>query len=424
MAIKATVTYVMPEADAFVNNSSKNGWIYDNTLLSDIHISVITKPLEDIVTTSDAHAVHPALSKNDAIAAILDTFVRVVAYNREFTDVFTMDDASLIDKDYYGNKGNVAFMLDIIGLEQDKLLADSYTIGDLVGMLYHKYTTELTTLSDAVNYDVGKILEELATLTDAPSVSIQQPKVDSAAISDISDVYPTLNKTEVVSVGDVYSRVLAKHLSDAIALDDAALVDKDYIGTKGNVATVSDVIGLSTEPTISDSVGFSDVLEQAWAYSRSFEDYIVLTDVENNPVGSQILNTSMFNPGNSQFQLYRGNDQVDTFGISDTAAITPVKNFTDTLSILASAFSDTDNYSLDKGVFDPIGCTDVFTYTGIFFYTRDFDDSLSVLEVLGSHFYKLLEESSDIINISDTINVRRVTGGVMNMIPLNRISLN
>ena len=423
-SVKASISYVKPEADAYVNNQSNNQWFYDNTLVSDLHITVITKPLVDTITVPDTRDVHATLVKTDAITAILDTFVRVVAYNRAFTDTFTMDDASLIDKDYYGNKGNVAFMLDIIGLEHEKLLTDSYTVGDVVGMLYNKYATELVTLNDSVNSGVTKILDELATLTDAPAVVVQQPKADSASITDISGVHPTLYKTESVSIGDVYSRVLAKHLTDAFTLDDATLVDKDYTGTKGNVATMSDIMGLSAQPAISDSIGFSDVLEQAWAYNRFFTDQIVLTDVENNPIGQQILNTTQFNPGNSQFQLYRGNDQVDTLGISDVAAVTPSKLFADTLSLLASAFSDTDNYSLDKGIADPLGVTDVFTYTGIFFYTRDYNDALSVSEVLGSHFYKSLTESVDTINISDTINVRRVTGGVMNMIPLNRVNLN
>jgi hypothetical protein len=477
-SVKASISYVKPEADAYVNNQSNNQWFYDNTLVSDLHITVITKPLVDTITVPDTRDVHATLVKTDAITAILDTFVRVVAYNRAFTDTFTMDDASLIDKDYYGNKGNVAFMLDIIGLEHEKLLTDSYTVGDVVGMLYNKYATELVTLNDSVNSGVTKILEDLAMLTDVPAVSVQQPKSDSASITDVSDVYSTLYKSDSVSIGDTYSRVLAKYLTDAFTLDDAALVDKDYTGTKGNVATMSDIMGLSAQPAISDSIGFSDVLEQVWTYHRFFTDQIVLTDVQTNPIGQQLLNTTRLNPGNSQFQLYRGNDQVDTFGISDVASIGPGKVFTDTLSQSPSAFSDYDIFNLVKGVNETLPLLDALSLVSSFLHTdtftiadlagigiyknftdgfavddaalidknyygnkgnlvsfsdilsvtsefhRQFNDAPALTDIAGTHLNKILQGVDDQTNIHDIIDVRRITGGVLGTLPLNRVNLN
>ena len=111
------------------------------------------------------------------------------------------------------------------------------------------------------------------------------------------------------------------------------------------------------------------------------------------------------------FSVYKGNDQVDTFGISDTAALTPGKNFTD-----AFTFSDTNNYSLGKGASDSIGCTDE-----IFMSLATYYDSLSLSEVLADHFSK---NSSDTATVSDTINLSRVTGGVLNAVPLNTVRLN
>lgn len=209
--------------------------------------------------------------------------------------------------------------------------------------------------------------------------------------------------TENVNVLDTFATVVSynRNFNDTFTLDDAALIDKDYYGTKGNVATMSDLLSISH------------------GYGRIFNDTILLSDVENNPVGTGLLNTTLFNPGNSQFALYRGNDQVDTLGISDVAAIGPSKVFADNLSLLASAFSDTIYYGLGKNLSDSANLTD-----SIWLSLKTFTDTANIAEILANNFYKTLDESSDIINISDTINVVRVTGGVMNMIPLNRVQLN
>lgn len=419
MAIHAVVTHVIPEADAFVNNNSKNGWVYDNdTLLSDLHITVITKPLVETITVPDTRDVHPTLVKIDAMT-VLDGFAKVVAYNRNFTDAFTLDDAALIDKDYYGNKGNVAFMLDILGLSTAKIATDTVTVGDLVGLVYSKYANEVINLSEYITSDLIKIVEDVASLTDAALVALGIYKADSVSTSDASYFASGLNKsdsvtpTEVFGVGatlikvdsatisEVYANSFNKYVTDGIALDDAALVDKNYYGNKGNVATMSDELAIS------------------YGFARYFNDAIVLTDVENNPVGTGLLNTSILNPGNSQFSLYRGNDQVDTFGISDVASIGPSKVFVDNLSLLASAFSDTSYYGLGKNPSDLVSLTD-----SIWLSLKTFTDTATIAEVLANNFSKSLDESDDIIDISDTMSLIRVTGGVMNAIPLNRVLFN
>jgi len=162
---------------------------------------------------------------------------------------------------------------------------------------------------------------------------------------------------------------------------------------------------------VADSYSMSDVVAQVWVYVRNFTDAIALTDTEANPLGTLILNTSILNASNSQFAVYKGNDQVDFFGISDTIGLTPGKNFTD-----AFTFSDTDNYSLGKGASDSIGCTD-----SIFMSLATYTDSLSLSEVLANHFSKI---SSDTATVSDSISLSHVTGGVFNAVPLNRITLN
>ena len=252
-------------------------------------------------------------------------------------------------------------------------------------------------------------------LADSHEFAIVKPGLsDVFALLDVAAVHPSKVPSDSVTVSDTAYRVLAKYIADGFAVDDGVLINKDFTGTKGNVATMLDVLGLSYGHVVADSFSMPDVVAQVWDYVRNLTDAVVLTDTEVNPLGTLILNTSVLNASNSQFAVYRGNDQVDTFGISDTAALTPGKNFTD-----AFTFSDTNNYSLGKGASDSIGCTDA-----IFMSLATYYDSLSLSEVLANHFSKNSSDTVDITTVSDTISLSYVTGGVLNAMPLNTMRLN
>jgi len=203
-------------------------------------------------------------------------------------------------------------------------------------------------------------------LADSHEFVIVKPALsDAFALLDVADVHPLKSPSDSVTVSDAAYRVLTKALADGFALDDSAFVsDKEYIRTKGNVATISDILGLSYGHVAADSYGMSDEVVQACSYVRTFNDPIVLTDSETNPLGTFVLNTSVLNASDSQFALTKGNDQVDTLGpVSDAIAF-----------IFISLTSD------------------------------------SIIE--------------DTATVSDTINLSRVTGGVLNAVPLNTMRLN
>jgi len=274
-----------------------------------------------------------------------------------------------------------------------------------------------------VNADVEIVLEYdsknrefyfSVPLADSHEFAIVKPALsDVFALLDVAAVHPSKVPSDSVTVSDTAYRAITKAIADGFAVDDGVLIDKDYTGTKGNVATMSDIIGLLYGHAAADSYSMSDVVTQTWDYVRNFNDPIVLTDSETNPLGTFILNTSVLNASNSQFALTKGNDQVDFFGISDIAALTPGKNLTD-----AFTFSDADNYSLGKGASDSIGCTD-----SIFLSLADYTDSLSLSEVLADHFFK---NSSDTATVSDTINLSHNSGAILNGagVSLNTLLLN
>ena len=255
-------------------------------------------------------------------------------------------------------------------------------------------------------------------LADSHEFAIVKPALsDVFALLDVAAVHPSKVPSDSVTVSDTAYRVLTKAIADGFALDDSALIDKDYIGTKGNLATMSDILGLLYEHPVADSFGMGDVVAQAWDYARTFNDSIILTDSESNPLGTFVLNTSTLNASDSQFALTKGNDQADALGpISDAIALTPGKNFTDSF-----IFSDAHSYSLGKGLGDTIGLTD---YLYIDFKTLT--DSLSLSDTLVNHFYDNTTIADNITTVSDSINVSHITGGVFNAagVPLNNMTLN
>ncbi len=255
-------------------------------------------------------------------------------------------------------------------------------------------------------------------LADAHAFAIVKPGLsDVFALLDVAAVHPSKIPLDNITISDTAYRVLTKALADGFALDDAALIDKDYIGTKGNVATMSDILGLLYEHPVADSCSMSDVATQVWNYVRNFNDSIILVDSESNPLGTFILNTGPLNASDAQFELLQGNDQADTLGpISEAIALTPSKNVTD-----AFTFSDTDSYNLGKGLSDAISFTD---YLYIDFKTLT--DSLSLSEVLVNHFSKNSSDTVDMTTVSDSINLSYITGGVLNAagVELNNTTLN
>jgi hypothetical protein len=195
-------------------------------------------------------------------------------------------------------------------------------------------------------------------LADAHATVIVKPGLsDAFALLDSADVHPLKSPSDSVTVSDAAYRVLTKALADGFALDDGVLTDKDYIRTKGNVATMSDVLGLSYGHVVADSYSMSDVFVQVCSYVRTFNDPIVLTDSERNPLGTFILNTSPLNASDSQFALTKGNDQVDTLGpFSDAIAFTFISLTSDSIIEDMATVSDTINLShVSGGVLNAVG---------------------------------------------------------------------
>ena len=239
-----SVTYELSHATGiWTDPDSKNRVLKDEFPLSDVRFNLVEKNLTDSVPLVDVSAYDFSALKEDSFT-FADTFTKVVAYHRSFTDAFTLDDLSQIDKDFYGNKGNIFTFADIIGLTYNKVFTDSYTVGDVFVRVvsYARDFVEVVGLVEAQATAVSKVETDTFTFDDVPSVGFSPYKEDT------------------FTVGDTSFNSLIKNLVDAFTLDDSALVNKDFFGSKGNV------------------LGFSEIFVRAVDFIREYTDSVAILD--------------------------------------------------------------------------------------------------------------------------------------------------
>ena len=135
-----TISTVKMESLATRLDDSLNDWFYDSAVLSEVLVNVIVKPLADTVPITEVLKSSYSKIPPTDVAQIADTFARVVTWDRSLTDAFTLDDSAQVDKDYYGNKGNITRMLDFLNIQLDNNLAHSCTVDDVLAivMAYNK----------------------------------------------------------------------------------------------------------------------------------------------------------------------------------------------------------------------------------------------------------------------------------------------
>lgn len=148
-SLKAAISNVRMESIATLADGSLNKWIEDSVPLSEVYLSVYTKPFTENLSISEVYGWNLQKTPTESLS-ISETFAKVVSWNRNINDAFTLDDAATIDKDYYGNKGNVFQILDILNIEMGRGFTDSYTVGDVVAivMAYNKTPNETLSTGD------------------------------------------------------------------------------------------------------------------------------------------------------------------------------------------------------------------------------------------------------------------------------------
>ena len=459
--ITAATNYNKAEATGiWVDPDSNNRMVKDEYTLAEVRFTLLEKNLTDSVTLPDVTGLHPTLPKTDTIASIVDTFAKAVAYNRSFTDAFTLDDASSIDKDYYGNKGNIFGFTDLLGLTYNKALTDSYTVGDVirVSMLFARTVTETLPLSETAELGVTKPFTDIATVSEVNATSVGKNVTDLVTFSDTSTLVSQLGKLETLTVIDTPVRSLSKAVADAFALDDTALVDKDYFGNKGNVVGVSDVFTavFAYNRAYADNVTFSEVTGKA--VSKDFYDTINIFDnsVLHGGLNSTALNSQALNSKTNQ---YTGASAINVnTGVADTEALALTeitllgisKGLTDSAGIVdistlhirtnkgeLLSVGDTTNTDLSKTKAESLSLSDI-PRKG---YAKTLSNTYNINDILTTNLSKnitdafTLDDSAlvdkdfygskgNIVGVSDVVSVTKVGRRLLNGATFNRTQIN
>jgi len=483
--VEAQTTYQNSSATGiWVDPDSNNRFVSDEIPLSEVLVNVFSKVLTDTAIISEQYASDFTKLPSPDLCTLLDTFVKVVSYHRDFSDAFTLDDISQIDKDFFGNKGNIFGVTDVIGLTQNKVLTDSYTFSDVVsvsltfyrdwvdsfsftdvaGVALSKAIVDAFTLDDSASInknfygnkgnnfsftetlafifewrreysdtftftdstytDVSKVFADsiqvfddhmldgainskaFSSLLNSPanaytgakgaSVGMTKPTTETMAFSDISLRGVIKNLDESLTFTDEYGLQLEKSVNDAFTLDDAALVDKDFFGNKGNVLGVSDVFSravafsraytdsyavsddsaLNTTKSATDSLSFSEVFAKSLAYSRTFTDSTSFIDSEVKELDKGLSDTASI--------------------LVDTLALTPSKELSDGFT-----FTDSNTLQLEKSISDGIGLDDA--------------------ALVNKNYYG---NKGNVVGISDVVAITHIKSNMLNLRVLNTMSLN
>ena len=374
-----SVTYELSHATGiWTDPDSKNRMLKDEFPLSDVRFSLVEKNLSETLTFTDVIGVAMLW-----VRGFTDTF-KVYDENPNALNVNLLNSQAM-------NAQDTSFLVDR-GLDK----------GDALGF------------SEITAFVHSKGLTDSAILADTNAILVSKPKTDSFGVSDDSYVSSGVNPSDSISFGDSYERVLSKVLSDAFALDDAALINKNYSGNKGNIFGVSDVFDRSVmyarsfQETVStsdtnkviftagksDSVSISDILEFNTEYNRNFTDTAVLDSVSLLALGKAFTDTI-----NS---------------VTDVYAITQMKNPSDTID-----FTDSTRATIEKDVIDGIGLDDSTLVNKNYFgnkgnliglselvslvttYKRTISDSVALSETLDTAFNK---------NETENITLNELTG--------------
>ena len=416
-----SVTYELSQATGiWTDPDSNNRMDKDEVPLSDVRFNLVEKNLTESIPLVDVSAYDFNALKEDSFT-FADTFARVVSYNRSFTDAFTLDDMAAIDKDFYGNKGNIFAFTDIIGLTHNKNLTDDYTVSDVISVVsaYSRTFSDTTTINDVNSVDLSKIDSDTFTIPDSASKAVTRPAVDSISLTEVPVIEIKPNKTDSFSMTEVYSSSLSKYLVDGFVLDDGALINKDYTGTKGNIVSFSEVFSREVVYTraYSDSCTVTDLA--SFDTAKLIYDEVSVWDVEptNGSLGNNVLNSSPLNstatPSATQVAISFDGDRPETLSIADILSSASAKNLTENLTLteiyglqlekaLSDGFTLDDAALVDKDYFgakgNAFGFTDVFARSVD--YSRAFTENLSFSEV---SYFNTTKGLTDSVGFSEVL---------------------
>ena len=389
-----SVTYELSQATGiWTDPDSNNRMVKDELPLSDVRFNLVEKGLESSVSIAEQASIEAQVKKLETML-LVETFSKAVQFNRSVTDIFTLDDIAQIDKDFYGNKGNVTFVSDVIGLSPEKVIEGSFTFGDVatVAMDWLKNFSHSVSFSDSVTGSVSKIVNNAISFIESTDLDY------SKGLSDSS----TLDDQETIS--------LIKNLTDSFSLDDFAKINKDFDGYKTNVFGFNEIVSSGISKEIINSIalveavglvmslGESDSLtvddSNSVDFSKSSTDNFSFSDVSVSAFAKTLSDTISLDDFAQIDKNFEGN-KGNVFGLSDVQSLHSEKGFANSFTM-----ADSLGNSLDKPKSDSLSFSD----TTVASFLSSHSEILNTSDV---NYMDIVKGLADTIALDDTTQVNK-----------------
>ena len=222
--------------------------------------------------------------------------------------------------------------------------------------------------SEALSFVIQSVLLDTVTTQDQHAIALSRPAADSIAVVDQAHTLFGKQLTDTPTVLDTLERTaqFQRTFADIVSVDDFSQVDKQWSGTKQNVAFTSDLsrFGLlkaeldgitladstliAAQKVIADTTALSETFHLAQDFVRSFADMIALSD------STDVLRE-------------RALDESDNAATNDFASFTLGQTHTDS-ALIGDAYA----YAASKVLTDSVGSVDAISiqlnsgYTPVF----------------------------------------------------------
>ena len=182
--------------------------------------------------------------------------------------------------------------------------------------------------------------KETLTLSDVALILTGKNFDESITISEAQVFATSKGLSESLSLGETFLKEMTfiKSFTDAITLEDSFVGADVFSRTKNNVATLSDVIGLSSGKTLTDSTSISDVF--ANLVSKAIADDATLSDVMTMLVNQGLSDTVSFSDAEA---FAHSKVLADSFTLDDATLVD--KDYTGNKG---NVFSVTDQISISR----------------------------------------------------------------------------
>ena len=212
-------------------------------------------------------------------AYVADTLFRAVTFRRYFSDVTSFSDATEVgtSKTFAEATGAVDAFSFIAAYARE--LADSSVVSDAITRrAVDKVLSDTSAAADQFDRVVAFVRSayENTSAADNFSVLVQRPAGDDLSVSDVVEILLTVNLlfSDTPTVSDDYSNDFAKHVADAINLQEATALaaTKTAADATGLSDTASSGVGKSATEAVSSSDSQTSVFTKGVEDTPAFAD--------------------------------------------------------------------------------------------------------------------------------------------------------